>query len=178
VTWAWASPVCSTSSPRRNVGIVHQETLSRTKTFCLNFSHGQLPTYDWRGVRNTHHRGGRQKDQATDLGHSGPRALPGCHTLLLPGSSRCSDGLRYYTTVGKIRLLYFLYLNLSISVPHTITWAAGSPTLAISPTPALWSFSLAISRIWRALARWPTRRPRSLPTRTASCFSKLVLWRE
>lgn len=152
--------------------------------FSLFQSHGKLPAHDRRWVWHAHHRSGRQEDQASDLGHSGPGEIPGRHTLLLQRSRRCPNGLWHHQTVSYMKLQipwnWNLKIELLLTIParRTITWAAGSPTRAISPTPALWSFSLATSPIWKALARLPTRRPRNLPMRTASCFWKRVQWRE
>lgn len=103
MTWAWASPACSTSSPRRNVSRLCWVIMYviRTNLYLPYCSHGQLSSHHWRGVRHTHHWGGRQKDQATDLGHSGSGAIQGSDTLLLPWSSWCADGLRYYQAVSE-----------------------------------------------------------------------------
>lgn len=103
MTWAWASPACSTSSPRRNVSRLCWVIMYviRTNLYLPYCSHGQLSSHHWRGVRHTHHWGGRQKDQATDLGHGGSGAIQGSDTLLLPWSSWCADGLRYYQAVSE-----------------------------------------------------------------------------
>lgn len=116
MTWAWASPACSTSSPRRNVSrlcwvIIY---VIRTNLYLPFCSHGQLSSHHWRGVRHTHHWGGRQKDQATDLGHGGSGAIQGSDTLLLPWSSWCADGLRYYQAVSEASY----YLRNCFTIDH------------------------------------------------------------
>lgn len=116
MTWAWASPACSTSSPRRNVSRLCWVIMYviRTNLYLPFYSHGQLSSHHWRGVRHTHHWGGRQKDQATDLGHSGSGAIQGSDTLLLPWSSWCADGLRYYQAVSEASY----YLRNCFTIDH------------------------------------------------------------
>lgn len=116
MTWAWASPACSTSSPRRNVSRLCWVIMYviRTNLYLPYCSHGQLSSHHWRGVRHTHHWGGRQKDQATDLGHGGSGAIQGSDTLLLPWSSWCADGLRYYQAVSEASY----YLRNCFTIDH------------------------------------------------------------